>query len=65
MSDKKLIDEILDVLEFCEGALVDFCANEEGLDPEAARRVAWMASEVLVKNGRQSNLLEASKQRDS
>lgn len=49
-----------DVLEFCEGALVDHFASEDGLDPEAARRIAWMVSDVIRMIGRQSTLYAAS-----
>ena len=50
----KTIRDLLDVIEFCEGALVDAFAAEDGLDGSAAEAVAKMASNELVKNGRVS-----------
>lgn len=58
----KDIRELLDVIEFCEGALLDHFASEDGLDVEAARRVAEMCRDVLVKHNRTSVLVESSKQ---
>lgn len=53
-------DELLDVIEFCEGALFDYLGR--GLDIESARRIAQQCSDVLVTNGRTSLLGESSKQ---
>jgi len=60
-SDSKVVSELLDVIEFCEGALMDHFASEDGLDCEAARRIAFMCSDVIVKNGRTSVIVENSK----
>ena len=59
--ETQLLCEAADALEFCEGAIVDHFASADGLDYEAAQRIAWMVSDVLVKLGRQSNLREASR----
>jgi len=55
-------NELLDVIEFCEGALLDHFASEEGLDVEAAARIAQMCSDVLVRHGRISAIVEVNKQ---
>lgn len=54
--------ELLDVIEFCEGALLDHFAREDGLDVETARRVAEMCRDVLLKHNRISVMVESSKQ---
>lgn len=59
------IDELLDVIEFSEGAMMDYVASEEGLDVETARRIAFMCSDVLVKHGRTSVIVESNKQPES
>ena len=55
--------DLLDIIEFCEGALVD--AFEPGrLDCDTARKVAGMASDALVLHGRQSAVSELKRMRD-
>ncbi len=55
------IADLLDVLEFAEGALLDSFASEDGLDGEAARLIALMCSVLLVKHNRVSAYVEAGK----
>jgi hypothetical protein len=59
------MDELLDCLEFCEGALSDVFSSEEGADIEACRRIAFTVSDLLVKHGRTSVIVEARKQAES
>jgi len=63
-------DELLDVIEFCEGALMDHFASsigvdtschKEGLEFKTALRIAHMCSDVLVKHGRTSVIVESRK----
>ena len=56
------ISELLDALEFCEGALSDVFASAEGADVEACRRIAFTVSDLLVRHGRTSVIAEARKQ---
>ncbi len=55
------IVDLLDTLEFAEGALLDAFNSEDGLDGEAAREVAIMCSDLLIKHGRVSVYVEAGK----
>ncbi|KKN79813.1 hypothetical protein LCGC14_0336680 [marine sediment metagenome] len=55
------VADLLDALEFAEGALLDSFASEDGLDGEAARRVALMCSDLLTKHGRISAYVETGK----
>ena len=55
------MDELLDVLEFAEGALSNLLFSEDP-DYEAGRRVAFMVSEMVEKHGRTSVIVEARKQ---
>ena len=52
------ISDLLDFIEFCEGALVDQYAAEGGLDPATAKAIARMASAELVKHGRHSIMVD-------
>lgn len=56
------IARLLDAAEFSEGALFDHIGREDGLDAETARRVALMCSDLIVKHGRVSVMVESSKQ---
>jgi hypothetical protein len=55
------MDELLDTLEFCEGALLDYVASEDGLEIEAARRILGMCSDQLIKHNRTSIWAEKGK----
>lgn len=59
------VSELLDVIEFCEGALLDAVASEAGLDGQAGLGIAKMASDVLVKHKRTSVFVEMAKLRES
>lgn len=58
-------DELLDALEFCEGALSDHCYGEDGLDVETSTRIVLMCSDLLVKHRRTSVIVESRKQPES
>ena len=61
----KTIRDLLDVIEFCEGALIDSYAAEDGLDGAAAEAVARMASYELVKHGRHSIMADIEKRENA
>jgi hypothetical protein len=50
----KALNDVLEALQFAEGALLDAVACEDGLDGETGLRIAKMASEQLLKHGRPS-----------
>lgn len=52
---------LIDVIEFCEGALLDAACGENGLDGKAAMEIAKLASGVLIAHGRHSVLTEMAK----
>ena len=54
MSDKKIYD-LLNLLEFAEGAIMDAILSEDGLDGDSGMRVLRAISQELRKNGRNSS----------
>ena len=53
---------LLDVIQMCEGALLDHAASESGLDVALASSIAEMCRDALLANGRVSVMVESSKQ---
>jgi len=54
--------ELLDILEFAEGTIMDAILSEDGLDGDAGMRVLKMISDSLVKYGRISSFTQIPKE---
>ena len=57
-----VLSDLLDLLEFAEGALIDSISCEDGLDGNTGLRVLKMISDELIKHGRLSSFTQIPKE---